>query len=597
MFNKIKVTISNAYFKIIPNFQYRLQSFTSMYNMSIKNFIPKLLLGCLLVMNVLQINAQQKPNILWITCEDISPFIGAYGDKLVKTPNIDLLARDGVRYNNVYTTAGVCAPSRSAIITGMYQTSIGTQHMRTGGDPKFLPVPVYSAVIPDYVKCFPEFLRKAGYYCTNNEKQDYQFQAPVTVWDENSPAASFRNSPANKPFFAIYNLFITHESQLFGRKDSLLLDSNKLNVPPYYPDTKIVRHDMDRLFTNIERMDSQVGELIQMLKDDGLYDNTIIFFFSDHGGALPWMKREILERGTHIPLIIHFPGGKNAGTVNDDLISAVDFAPSVLSLAGVQIPAYMQGQAFLGTQKAKTPRKYVFAARDRMDTEYDRVRMVKDKQFQYLYNYMPEKPYYQNIEYRLSIPMMREFLKLRDEGKLDSFQAAWFKTKPVEELYDVVNDPHELYNLANDLKYKNKLIELRTAFQTWTKTVGDMGSIPEKEMIKQMWNGKNEPPVTDTPEVINTGNGIKLTCKTKGASIGYRVIKQGIPPQPELHTVQSWDFGFVANKIKNGDKLLAAPVWNVYNGETISIQAGDTLRVNAMRIGYKAAVINYVGGK
>ncbi len=289
---------------------------------------------------------QDRPNIIWITCEDISPFIGAYGDREMKTPNIDQLAKEGVRYTKVFTAAGVCAPSRSSFITGMYPTSIGTMHMRTIGDPKYQPVPSYSAVIPADVKCFPEYLRMAGYYCTNNEKQDYQFEPPVTVWDENGAAATFHHRQSNQPFFAVFNFFITHESQLFSRKDSLLMNPDKIRVPPYYPDTKTVRHDMNRLFTNIERMDQQVGELLRMLKEDGLYNNTIIFFFSDHGGALPWMKREILERGTHIPFIIRFPGGKSGGTTNDDLISGVDFAPTVLSLAGVPVPKYMQGQPF-----------------------------------------------------------------------------------------------------------------------------------------------------------------------------------------------------------------------------------------------------------
>ncbi|MBD0287435.1 MAG: sulfatase [Flavisolibacter sp.] len=563
----------------------------------------KTLLCSFLLIGFLSSQAQQKrPNILWITCEDISPYIGAYGDKVVKTPNIDQLAKEGVRYTNVYTTAGVCAPSRAAIVTGMYQTSIGAQHMRTlsaGGASarKDSMIPPYSVVIPDYVRCFPEYLRKAGYYCTNNEKQDYQFEAPVTVWDENSPAASYRNRPADKPFFAVFNFAITHESQLFGRTDSLLVNGNDVTVPPYYPDTKTVRHDIARLFTNIERMDQQVGELISMLKEDGLYDSTIIFFYSDHGGALPWMKREVLERGTHIPFIIRFPGAENAGTVNDDLISGVDFAPTVLSLTGVPIPKYMQGQAFLGAQKAKTQRKYVFAGRDRMDTEYDRVRMVRDKRFRYLYNYMPEKPYYQNLTYRLSIPMMKEMLKLRDEGTLDSLPMAWFKKKPLEELYDVQNDPYELHNLAKDLKYKIKLEELRTAFQNWTKTVGDMGSIPEKEMIKQMWNGKNEPPVTATPEVIKTTGGVKISCSTKGASIGYRIEKESSRKQADLHKVQSWDFGMLNDRLKNGQPLPAAPVWQVYNGETIKLAPSDTLYVNAMRIGYKPSVVKYMNGQ
>ena len=549
--------------------------------------------------SLLSIHAQQKrPDILWITCEDISPFIAAYGEVMVKTPNIDQLAKEGVRYTRAYTTAGVCAPSRSAIITGMYQTSIGTHHMRTGGAAKYQPVPPYSAVIPDYVKCFPEYLRKAGYYCTNNEKQDYQFTAPVTVWDENGPAASYRNRPAGKPFFSVFNFMITHESQLFMRKDSLLVHPAKLTVPPIYPNTKTVRNDIARLFTNIEMMDRQVGELIQMLKQDGLYDNTIIFFYSDHGGSLPWTKRELLERGTHIPLIIRFPKGKDGGTVNDDLISAVDFAPTMLSLAGIPIPSYMQGQAFLGTQKANTFRKYVFAARDRSDTEYDRVRMVRDKRYRYLYNYMPEKPYYQNIEFRLDIGMMKEILKLKEERKLDSNQMTWFKTKPVEELYDVDNDPWELNNLANDPKYKNKLAELRSAFQSWTKKVGDMASIPEMEMINKWWGGKNEPPVTATPAVIKTAAGVKLSCSTKGASIGYRIAKTGASEQPYEHVVTTWDGSVIfSNRVKNGDKKAAAPVWEVYTGEIIKTIKGDTLHVNAMRIGYKPAIIKYLNGK
>lgn len=540
--------------------------------------------------------AVTRPNMLWITCEDISPYIGAYGDRDVKTPNIDQLAREGIRYTRAYTTAGVCAPSRSAIITGMYQQSIGTQHMRTTGDPKYQPVPSYSAVIPDYVKCFPEYLRKAGYYCTNNEKQDYQFAPPVTVWDENGAAASYRNRPQNQPFFAVFNFMISHESQLFSRKDSLLVDEQTVTVPPIYPNTKTVRQGIARMLTNIERMDSQVGELIGMLKAEGLYDNTIIFFYSDHGGTLPWMKREVLERGTHIPLIIRFPNATHAGTVDTELISAVDLAPTVLSLAGVPIPAYMQGQAFLGKQKAKKPRQYVFAARDRMDTEYDRVRMVRDKHYRYLYNYMPEKPYYQNIEYRLSIPMMQELLALKEQGKLDAEQMTWFGTKPREELYDVDNDPYEFHNLVGNPAYRRPLTELRNAFQRWTKQVGDRASVPEQAMLRQMWNGQDGPPQTATPEIIPAKNGVKLACSTQGASVGYRIEKAGEVPQPVMHTVQNWDIRLIFGG-QAGGKLPAAPVWTVYNGETIPLAKGDLLHVNALRIGFKAATLAYQDGR
>ena len=254
-------------------------------NYRLKQILPvSLSLSFLLNLSIFALAQQNaaKPNILWVVCEDISPYLSCYGNSLVKTPNIDKLAKEGVRYTNVYTTAGVCAPSRSSIITGMYQTSIGTHNMRTlngAAGAKYSPVADYSAVIPEQVKCFPEFLRLNNYYCTNNEKQDYQFVAPVTAWDESSPAASWRNRPTNKPFFSVHNFFITHESQIYARnKESLLVDTDKIIVPPFYPDTKIVRHDISRLFSNIERMDAQVGELIQMLKDDGLYDKTIIFF-------------------------------------------------------------------------------------------------------------------------------------------------------------------------------------------------------------------------------------------------------------------------------------------------------------------------------
>ncbi|UZR96269.1 sulfatase-like hydrolase/transferase [Chondrinema litorale] len=230
------------------------------------------------------------PNILWIVCEDIGPYIGAYSYKGVKTPNIDQLAREGELYTRAYTTAGVCAPSRSCLVTGMYQTSIGTMHMRTLNydNPKNTPVPDYSAVIPPFVKCFPEYLRIAGYYTTNNEKQDYQFEPPVTVWDENSAAASWQNREKGQPFFSIFNLAISHEMNLFIREDeAYTVDPDNVVVPAFYPQTETAKKAVARQLTNIEKMDSQVGEIIAKLKEDGLYDNTWIFFYSDHGGALP----------------------------------------------------------------------------------------------------------------------------------------------------------------------------------------------------------------------------------------------------------------------------------------------------------------------
>ena len=509
----------------------------------------------------------KKPNILWITCEDMSMHLSCFGEKEITTPNLDRLASEGVKYTNVYTAAGVCAPSRSAIITGMYPSSIGTDNMRnyTPGKKEDVntPIPSYSVVVPAYVKCFPEYLRKNGYYCTNNPKQDYQFEAPVTAWDESSTKAHWKNRPAGKPFFSVFNLNITHESQIWGRnKEPLLVDPNKVTVPPYYPDVPEVRHDIARNLTNIIKMDEQVGKIIEELKNDGLYDNTIIFFYSDHGDGLPYVKREVLTRGLHIPLIVRFPGNKNAGATDNELISGVDFAPTVLSLAGITVPAYMQGQAFLGRQKSKKQRRYIYAARDRMDTEVDRVRAVFDSRYEYLKNYMPEKPYYQNIQYRLQIPMMRKIIAMKDSGLLNELQMQWFRpNKPLEELYDTKSDPYQFNNLAGDPTYKNILSKLRAAHEEWMKKVGDRNAISEKKLIKEMWNGKTTPPVTAQPVITKTGKGVKISCATSGASIGYKIYKKGV-----------------------SESSLS---WNIYSLEEVYLHHGDKLLVQAQRIGYE----------
>ncbi|MFV0592005.1 MAG: sulfatase [Draconibacterium sp.] len=543
-----------------------------------------------------EISAVKKPNIIWITCEDISPYIECYGDELVKTPNIDQLAKEGVKFNAAYTTAGVCAPSRSAIVTGMYQTSIGTMHMRTSALKKVSMgegVPNYNAVIPGEVKCFPEYLRRAGYYTSNNQKTDYQFEAPVTVWDDCSAAASYKNRPEEKPFFSVFNIAITHESQIFHpkRTEAYRVNPEDIKLPAFYMDTKTVRADMARLFTNIEIMDDQVGEIIQQLKNDGLYDDSYIFFYSDHGGALPWMKREVLERGIHIPLVIKYPKGKHAGGENNDLVSSVDFAPTVLSLAGIEIPDYMQGQAFLGGQKSATKRKYVFAARDRMDARYDRVRVVRDGQFEYLYNYMPEKPYYQDINYRLNIPMMKEIIEMKEAGTITNpYLASWFEPKPKEELYDVKNDPDQLHNLAGDSAYAEKLNELRTEFWKWTMKVGDMGALPEKEMVYAWWNGQQEAPTTAEPIVQMTSEGAIISCSTDGASIGYKVIKSDEEDVKIKEIVKSWCFGPLFGSVQNGQTIEVDSPWQVYNGQPVNLDKGDKLIVNAMRIGYQPTI-------
>lgn len=516
-------------------------------------------------------SAPKHPNIVWITCEDMSPYhLGCYGGKVAKTPNIDQLASEGVVYTNAFSTAGVCSPSRNALITGMYQTSIGGHNMRnflpgSYNSSKFksgAPLPSYSIVPPPDVKAFPELLRKVGYYCTNNEKQDYQFEAPETVWDENSFTASWRDrKDKNQPFFTVINFMDTHESQIFLRDNyPLTVNPDDVALLPFWQDTPTMRKDVARHLSNIEYMDNKVGEIIRQLKEDGLYENTYIFFYSDHGDGLPFVKRELYDRGLKVPLIVRYPNAEHAGTRTDELVSFVDFAPTVLSLANVPIPSYIQGQAFLGKQKANTPRQYIFAARDRVDSEVDRVRAVSDGRYKYLKNYYPEQSYYQNLRYRQQMKGMAELLKLRDEGKLTGLQLYWFRpNKPVEELFDTQTDPNEVNNLADNPAYANKLAELRKQYENWTKKYGDLGEKLEIDIVKEWWNGEDHAPKTQQPVVTIKGDKASIACATAGASIGY--------------------------KKHESDKS-----WNVYT-TPIALTKGDSLIVQAYRIGFDKSEI------
>ena len=505
------------------------------------------------------------PNIVWIVCEDLSPqHLETYGGTGGKTPFLNALAAESVQYNQVFATAGVCAPSRAAIITGAYQTSIGAMHMRTlaasaaaldAYPPDFKG---YSTVLPVGMKTYPELLRSAGYYTSNNSKEDYQFESPVTMWDESGRKAHYRNrSDSTQPFFSIFNFTVSHESQVWMREhEELLVHPEEVSLPPVYPDDSLSRRVLARFITNAMQMDQQVGEVLAQLKEDGLYENTIIFFFSDHGDGMPYFKRELYDRGLRTPLFVKAPF-LEAGSQSNELISFVDFAPTLLSLAGVPIPESMQGQAFLGQQKSDTPRQYSFAARDRMDSEYDRVRAVSDGKFKYIRNYMPGKPNYQNIKYRLQNPLMVHLLELNSKGLLNEDQARWFaSTKPAEELYDTNADPWEFKNLVGNPLYEEKLNELRKAHEEWVLTYGDLGALDEMEMVRNWWGGKDSPPITSPAESTYEGGKISLKSSTPGASFGYR---------------------------KSTDEP-----WKIYSKPFAAIP-GETIFVNTYRIGYKAS--------
>ena len=439
----------------------------------------KYFLCCLLLLLSWIARGQSQPappNILWIVSEDNSPILGCYGDEFATTPNLDRLASEGVLYENAFATAPVCAPSRSTLITGVYPPSMGTQHMRS------------SNAIPEFIKFFPRYLREAGYYCTNNVKKDYNTFDQEEAWDESSDTATYHNRPAGKPFFSVFNFTTSHESSIHEPINRLMHDPEKVPIPAYHPRTPEMEHDWAQYYDKVTMMDAQVGKVLQELEEQGLADNTIVFYYSDHGGVLGRSKRYMYESGLHIPLIIRFPKKYQElaldapSTRTDRLVTFVDFAPTVLSLAGVPIPEYMQGQAFLGKQE-QSPREYAYSFRGRMDEVYDISRSVRDKRFRYTRNYMPHRIYGQYLEYLWRAPSMRSWEAAYQAGELNEVQSAFWEQKPPEELYDVAQDPDNIHNLANDTQYQQDLQRLRAANSEWVSNIHDAGFLPEAEMI------------------------------------------------------------------------------------------------------------------
>lgn len=427
-------------------------------------------------------SAQDRPNILWITTEDMSAALGSYGDEYATTPNLDRLAARGVRYTNAFASAPICAPARSTLITGVHATSLGTQHLRS------------EIELPEFIRILPEYLREAGYFTTNNFKTDYNFSAGGR-WDENSRDAHWRNRPEGQPFFSVFNFMTTHEGAINNDDDTLLEgldvrhDPDLANLPPYFPDTPEMRRIWARMYDLITVMDGQAGAILQQLEEDGLADETIVFFFSDHGHGLPRYKRWAHRTGHHVPLIIYAPPKYRhlltaaPGEVSDDIVSFVDFVPTVLNLAGVDRPAHMQGRAFLGP-KRDDPRAFLVGARSRADDVYDVARTVIDERYVYIRNYMPHKPYIQDaLIFGDQKASYAELHRVRAAGDLPEAGEAMYRPKPREELYDLRNDPHELDNLAESPEYANVVATMRERLNGWILETRDVGFLNEGEMM------------------------------------------------------------------------------------------------------------------
>ena len=454
-------------------------------------FLLSALLGC-------ERNDVAKPNIVWLVAEDQSQYLFPfYGDQSVSLPNINQLMDNGVVYEEMHSTYPVCAPARSAIITGMYPNSIGTGNMRAlKNDGKVsvrsekesgLNLPYYSSKIAENIKPFTQILRENGYYCTNNAKRDYNFILRDEAWDESSNEASWEKRENNQPFFSVFNFNVTHESSMWQRdKEPLVVDPNELNVPPLFPNDSITRHSLAVNYSNLFEMDKQMGIIIKKLKDQGLYDSTYIFFYSDHGGPFPRHKRAIYETGTKIPLLIKFPSNiKPKQKRNNEMLNFIDFAPTILSIVGgIEIPKIYQGISFLGSKKAAKSREYLFTASDRFDEHSDRIRAVRNKNYKYIRNYNIDQPHALQVEYRNQMALMQHLNQLNSSGLLSGQQQLWFQSpKRKEELYDLVNDPFELSNLIDNKKYSEELENLRLQLDNWMDEINDLGYLSEKELV------------------------------------------------------------------------------------------------------------------
>lgn len=440
-----------------------------------------------------------RPNIIWITTEDISPQLGCYGDSYAHTPILDKLAAEGILYENAIASAPVCAAARSSIITGMHQSSLGSQHMRSKGE------------FPKEFKYYPQYLKVAGYYVTNNSKEDYNLNYDSSkIWDESSKVAHWRTREnKNQPFFSVFNFTGTHESATNSKEkhESIIKDLDKnvfiepgvAPLPPYYPDTPIVHELWARYYNNIAALDKYVAIILEQLKEDGLEDNTIIMFYSDHGAGIPFYKRWLYDSGLKVPLIVKMPekyqhlSPHKKGTKTDELVSFTDLAPTVLSLSNVEIPKHMQGRSFLGKNLSKE-RDYVYASRDRMDERYDMQRAVRSKKYKYIRYYEFAKPFVQYMNTPEKGDIMKAIRISNTNGNLpDAGKKLMAISKPVEELFDIKNDPFELNDLSENTDYQNILNDMRQAHIEWSLDINDTGLIPEP--ILRSWEQSYNHPI------------------------------------------------------------------------------------------------------
>lgn len=479
---------------------------------------------------------QSLPNIIWLVAEDQSPdWFPMYGDSIQSLPNLESLSHDGIVFTNAVAPVPVCAPARSAIITGMYPTTLGTHNMRTynayakGQNEPSIGIPSYSPLVPDDVKMFTEYLRIIGYYTSNGPKEDYNFEKLEAAWSDSSKEHHWRNRKSGQPFFSVFNFSVCHESQVWARtNDTLYVNPEEIKVPPYFPDTDVVRHDLAVNYSNLKRLDRQIGKILNQLKSDGLYENSYIFFYGDHGGPFPRYKRALYDTGLKVPMVIKFPANKGAGTVDDRMFSFIDLAPTVLSLAGIEPTKVMQGVAQFGTFETKNKPKVTFHSSDRFDAVYDRLRAVRSSRFKYIKNFNTNLSRALPIAYREQMGIMKELRRLNSTNQLTEITSTWMQPdKPNEEFYDLEKDPKELHNLSKVPEYKDSIDHYRNILNQWILETKDLGEIEEKVLLHN-WLVDDKQPKLNGLQLQEKDKTIKLMHSIADATIVWRKLKDSV---------------------------------------------------------------------
>ena len=484
----------------------------------------KIYLFPLLILICTYSKAQESPNFLWLVCEDQSLFFSIYGDSTANTPNINQLAKDGLVYHNCYTPSPVCAPSRSSLITGMYPTTLGTQHMRAYKNVNNNEInehnhlPYYSVNPKVPIRFFTENLRANGYYCTNNSKEDYNMLTSPLAWDESSKSAHWRNRKKEQPFFSVFNFNITHESSIWKNKIPYSEEELENVIIPYiFPEENEIKNDFITNYKNIEKLDEQIGLIIEQLKDDNLYENTIIFFFSDHGGPFPRYKRSIYETGIRVPMVVKWIDDTCKGNTNQ-LISFVDFAPTILDAAKIKRELPFEGFSFY----KKNQRKYVYAATDRFDRFTEKRRSIRGGNFKLIYNGDTTTAIHKPVRYRQQMKTMKVLDSLNKKQELNTYFSNWYsKHKERFELYDISKDFFETNNLISNPKYKEIFKTLYNNLHKWMEK-SDFGNMSESTMLDSMFTNSLSKPKLNMPEIIFNDIGCIIESNNLYTSVGWR---------------------------------------------------------------------------